>query len=522
MRIPITRIGTVGVIHDVSGYELPPEAWTSGRNVRFLNDAVFRSFGFEPILGNTSVAPYWIIPAFTPTDAFYVYGGIGTLYVTDGNTHDQIGSALGGNRDNRWNGGMFGNIGIFNNGVADPQMWSPPAIATNVAALSNWPASTKCKVIRPFGRFLVAYDITEGATNYPWRVKWSSSAPQGAVPATWDETDPTQDSREWDLAESFGRIIDARSLGKTNFVYKEDSTHSMTWIGGVNVFRFDRVFPFGMLAQDCVIEFQDKHFVGAFDDIYAHDGFQHRGILKDKLRDWYAGRMDNPHLSYMAQAGNEGLLAFCESGASEPNLAILINLETLACSVKELSSVPFITSAAADPSEVITTYDSVDIAFDAMVGAFGLRSFTQGKTRFIGAWPGSTNRIIMLDQGFDNNGTDFTAYVERTGLAVSGVDRHNQPKIDPTMVKRWDRVWPKVKTQNGTGFKIRVGASSTPDGSISWSPLRAFDPAVAPYVDFIDLDISGPYLAIRFESADDTLWRLDSYDMEIQDIGRVP
>lgn len=521
-QIPLRALGRVGIIQDIPGYELPPEAWTAGRNVRFLNDAVLRSFGIEPILGNASVAPYWLIPAFTPTDAFYVYGGIGTLYVTDGNTHDQIATGLGGTRDSRWNGGMFGNIGIFNNGIADPQMWSPPAIATNTTGLTNWPASTKCKVIRPFGRFLVAYDISEGATNYPWRVKWSSSAPQGAVPATWDETDPTQDSREWDLAETYGKVIDAKALGAVNFVYKEDEAHAMTWIGGVNVFRFDRKFPFGLIAQDCVIEFQKKHFVASFDDIYLHDGFTYQGILKDRLREWYAGRMDHPERSFMATAGNEALLGFCESGSDEPSIAIQINLETLACAVRDLPQVPFVTSAAADPSDIITVYDDVDITFDAMIGHFGLRSFTQGKTRFVGAWPGSTNKLIMLDQGFDNDGTNFTAYVERTGLTVSGVDRQGNPTVDPSMMKKLDRVWPKVRLQNGTDFRIRAGASQTPDGNITWAGYQTFNPAVAPYVEFQGLDeVVGPYLALRFESSDDTLWKLDSYSLEIQDLGKV-
>lgn len=522
MKIPITKLGAIGAIHDIPGPELPPEAWTAARNVRFLNNAVFRAFGMEPVLGTPSTAPVWILPAFTPADAFYIYADAdGDVFVTDGNTHDSLGADLGGNRDNRWNGGMFGNIGIINNGVANPQMWSPPAMATNMATLTNWPANTKCKVIRPFGRFLIAYDITESGVNYPWRVKWSSSAPQGAVPATWDETDPTQDSREWDLAETFGKLVDARALGDVNFVYKEDETHSMTWIGGTAVFRFRRAFPFGMLAQDCVIEYQKKHFVGSFDDIYVHDGFTYQGILKDKMREWYAGRMDNPQLSYMATAGNEGLLAFCEQGSTEPNLAIFINLETLACSIKELPSLAYITAASADPTEIISVYDDVDVTFDSMAGVFGLRSFTQGKMRFLAAAPAAT-KIYMLDQGFDNDGTDFTAYVERTGLTIAGVDRHNNPVMDPTVVKKWDRVWPKARIQNGTGFKVRVGASDTPDGSITWSALQTFNPAVAPYVEFVSEDISGPYLAIHFESSDDTLWKLDSYDMEIQDLGKVP
>lgn len=667
-RVPITRIGAVGMVSDMSGYELPPEAWTSVKNITFEDEKARRCFGFEPVLGLPVVPPYWLIPVFTPTLALWVYGGIGTLYVTDGSTHDVIGSSLGGTRDSRWNGGVFGNIGIFNNGIADPQMWTPPALATNVATLSNWPGSTKCKVIRPFGRYLVAYDISEGANNYPQRVKWSSSAPVGAVPATWDETDPTQDSREWDLNETYGRIIDAKTLGAVNFIYKEDEVHSMTWTGGTFVFRFEKKFNAGLLAQDCVVEYERKHFFASYEDIYVHDGFEIKSVLDKKMRQWYAGRPVNPQRSWMARAGADLMLGFCEQGEDEPNIALVVNLKDFSTSVRDLRRVPYVAVAPIDPAASINVYDSVDIAFDAMIGTFGERTYSPGRDRFVAcrvenwaatlvgvsksgqvftktaataAWdssfystvgyprcairwrfsqvnmnvlvgldqnpssshhydtvdygieggndgnlrvyesgasigivgtyttadvisvvydganikyyknssvlrtvaaPGLTlfadssfftqnsavnsvtfgqtpNALMLVDQGFDDDGFDLSAYLERTGLAVSGLDRFNNPKVDPTTVKKLTKLWPKGLLQNGTGLKVNVGYSQTANGSITWEGVQTFDPAVSPYLEF--LNVAGPFLAVRFESSDDTLWQIDSYDIEIEILGQA-
>jgi len=518
--VNIDNVGKIGIIQDIPPYELPPEAWSDGKNVLFIDGSVYKRFGQSSVTGNPTTNPYWIMHAPTIDNVdFWVYGGIGTLRANLNQSHATIGSGLGGARDDRWNGVMFGGIALFNNGISDPQMWTPPGLAQPVATLSNWPANTKAKVIRAFDRFLIALNITESSVSKPQMVKWSSSAPIGAVPLTWDETDATKDSREWPLQETSGACIDCKPLGNVNFVYKSDSVHTMKHIGGPFVFKFERKFDFGILAQDCVVEYKRKHFVATHEDVIMHDGLQAQSILDARMRRWYEGFQSSANVgrSYMAIAGKQILVCFADVGANEPNVALVIDAETGTLSIRDLLGVSFITSA---PFAALgsTVYDVMNIKFDQMVGKFGQTSFGKNRDRFIGTMP-EVSRIVMLEQGLSDLTQPYTAYVERTGLAIVGKDRLGNPKVDQTAIKFVHSVWPKIRLQNGTTIRVYVGSQEKPEGPITWSPPQNFNPDFCPYVD--GFDVVGPYIAVRFESTDNTLWKLDGYKLDMEIIGRT-
>ena len=522
MDVSIDNVGKVGIIQDIPAYELPPEAWSNGNNVVMLDGSVYKRFGQALVAGSPLVAPYWLQHCPIAGSDLWVYGGIGTLKAFLNQSHTTIGSGLGGTRDDRWNGAMFGGIGIFNNGISDPQMWVPPGLSQAVAGLTNWPANTKAKVIRAFDRFLIALNVTESSVVKPQLVKWSSSAPIGAVPLTWDETDATKDSREWPLQETAGACIDCKPLGNLNFVYKSDSTHSMQHIGGPFVFKFERKFDFGILAQDCVVEYKRKHFVATHEDIIMHDGMQAQSILDGRMRRWYEGFQSSTNVSrsFMAIAGKQILVCFPDVGADEANIALVIDAESGTLSIRDLTRIAFIASA---PFAALgsTVYDVMNIRFDEMVGKFGQTSFGKNRARFIGALPNEA-RIVMLEQGLEditNANLAYIAYIERTGLAIVGKDRQGNPKVDPTAIKFVHSVWPKVRFQNGTSFAVYVGSQEKPDGPVTWAPPQLFDPDVKPYVD--GFDVVGPYIAVRFESADGTLWKLDGYKLDMEIVGRT-
>src|SRR3974377_1675882 len=53
--IDINDLASIGVIQDEPGYQMPPEAWTIGNNVRVLDNGMRRLFGWSPIFGSNSV-----------------------------------------------------------------------------------------------------------------------------------------------------------------------------------------------------------------------------------------------------------------------------------------------------------------------------------------------------------------------------------------------------------------------------------------------------------------------------------
>lgn len=516
-RIPIVNVGAVGMNQDIARHRLPPEVWTNTLNMRARNGSMQKVFGRLPVLGTPSAAPVWLMPAFTATNDFWVYGAVGALYAVDGTTHATLRTTLGGARSNRWNGGMFGGIGIMNNGIADPQEWNPPALATATVDLTNWPANTTCKVIRPFDRYLVAGDITVSGNNFPQRVRWSASADISTVPSSWDVTDPTNDAGQWDLAESRGAIMDFRALGPINMIYKEDETHAMTHIGGQFIFDFKRRFKTGILAQDCVVEWRRQHVVALQDDVIIHDGFQQESLLQNKMRKWYTGRPDPTYsgLSYIAPCGDEMWVCFAEAGVTEPNIALVVNMVDGTTTVRELPGAAFIASAPLDPDAGGSTFDDITIPFDQVVGQFGQRNFAPGRDRCVAALPAAV-KLHLMDQEFDNDGVNFMATLERSGLALVGQDRQGNPVVDQSMVKLGTKIWPKVTFLNGTVLNVYLGAAQIEDGPVTWQGPQVYDPSISPFVEF---DVEGPYLAVKFETSDGTWWQLEEYKIELEVIG---
>lgn len=107
--------------------------------------------------------------------------------------------------------------------------------------------------------------------------------------------------------------------------------------------------------------------------------------------------------------------------------------------------------------------------------------------------------------------------LERLGLTIYGRDRQGQWKEDPDLVKLVKGLYPIIRAEPGTVVNIYVGAQEDMEGAITWDGPHPFivgtDTSVKPL-------ISGPFIAVRFESAGQKPWKLLSYDLDITTVGR--
>ena len=69
--VPITNVGQVGIIQDVPPYNLPPNAWSGGNNVRFLDNGVKKVAGYEAVMATVPFPPYYIQPYLANTNTYY-------------------------------------------------------------------------------------------------------------------------------------------------------------------------------------------------------------------------------------------------------------------------------------------------------------------------------------------------------------------------------------------------------------------------------------------------------------------
>jgi len=208
----VRNAGKYGVVQDLKPWELPPEAWSRGNNVRPVEGAMEKIMGVSSSgLGTPIEKPMYLLAYRNAGTFFWIYASTGKISVTDGMTHKDITRTSGGDYSatltTQWTGQVFGGIPILNNQSDDPQQWSGDfGTPTKFEALSNWPANTKCKALRGFKQFLIAMNVSKGATDYPRMVKWSTAASANAVPSSWDETDAANDAGEFEFYQSSRRL----------------------------------------------------------------------------------------------------------------------------------------------------------------------------------------------------------------------------------------------------------------------------------------------------------------------------
>jgi hypothetical protein len=58
--VPIEQVGQVGIIQDVPPYELPPNAWSGGNNVRVLDSGIKKIRGYTEALKTITFPPHTI------------------------------------------------------------------------------------------------------------------------------------------------------------------------------------------------------------------------------------------------------------------------------------------------------------------------------------------------------------------------------------------------------------------------------------------------------------------------------
>lgn len=519
MRISVQTVGKTGVVKDLSSHLLPLDSWTDSNNMRFLDKKITRFPGFTQVFGTPTQAPEFIIPVRTAASVFWIYTSLTDAFVWDGSTHTEItriASDYAASAGRYWNGGVFQGILVINDETDVPQYWSTISVGTKLIDLVNWPAADRCRVIRPFKNFLVAYNYTLAGSNKPHRVRWSHSADPGTVPTSWDVADETKDAGEVDLTDvNAGEILDAMALQDYMVIYKNESTWIQRFIGGASIMKFENVLvTSGLLTARCVcpIKKGSRHFLHNGYELIEFDGQTVTAITDDKWARFL--RRDVDPVTYVNSFvfdnpdANEAWFCYPQNGMTRPNKALVWNYEESTLYPRD-----FLGNHAArnivpgsTPYTWTTTpytWDSDPLLWDAI---------TQGSKTVIA--DATNTKIYQLDSGLTFNGTNFSSYVERTGLALTGVDRFGASVIDIGSRKMIKRIWPKV---SGGPIQIRTAYQEDLQAAITWSDAVVFDPASGDQ--YVDFTTNGRLLGWRFEEVNGVFWQLEGFEFEMEVLG---
>jgi hypothetical protein len=522
--VSVHNVGREGIIKDIPPHLLAPEAWSDGQNVRFRDNKVVKFLGHADIFGAPTVAPYWALGCPTDTSFLWLYAGINEVYTVDGTVHTKItrsASSYAASAVRLWNGGIFNGIPVINNGEDVPQSWNTIAAGTPLVDLVNWPSGYQCRVIKPFGNFLVALNITKSDTGQPHLVLWSHSADPATLPTSWSVTTATVDAGENELSDvEAGIIRSGLGLRDLFIIYKANSTWGMQFVGGKFIMRF---FPIlttsGILSDHCVSALPDgvRHFVMTGDDIIVHDGQSAQSVLDERWKRFYNNNMSN--LNYQASfttlnyKDGEAWACFPSSSSTWPDLALIWNWKTNVIGVRQLSNIAFIAAGVVDES-IAGSWDADATSWDADLSEWDGELFGPGALGQLAMNPEDT-KLYNLDSTNQFSGTSMTSYVQREGLAIVGRDREGNPKVDMDSIKLCSRIWPKT---NGSVVAVRVGSQEVPGGTITWDTSQNFDPSTDNYLDVGP--VTGRLLAVDFRSTGDVAWELEGYDLDVDVLGR--
>lgn len=505
MKSKIAQAGAIGVNNDAPAQDLPPNGWSSASNIRFRDGNAERFPGQTTVFSAPSVTPYFIAPYQTATAKYWVHAGTAAVYVDDGTTRTNItGTAPTGTSTDRWTGGTLGGVLVLNNGVDKPFYWAGTG---TLSTLTGWGATWKCASLRPFKNFLIAMDVTKGATRYPHMVKWSHEADPGTIPASWDETDPTKDAGENDLAETPDLLVDGMAMGNMFVIYKQRSMYAMTYQGQPFIWNFQRLpGDVGAMARGCIANTPNGHVVLTSGDVIIHQGQGPTSILSGRMRKWLFSQIDSQYYAASFVCTNpwrnEVWICFPEQGQTTCTLALVWNWVDNTFGIRTLANVTYGDSGQLAYTSTGTWADTDTWSSDT--SGWNQDEFNASQARLLVC---STNPLISaVDIGATFNGTNVTATLERKHLDFG----------EPNRVKLVRSVIPRIDGTAGTDISIQIGGSNDPNVEPVYSAAQTYTIGSTYKVDTFT---SGKYISIKYSSTSAQPWRLSSYDFDLDLMG---
>lgn len=286
--IPIRGLGALGALPDLNPFDTPTNAISQARNIKFQRGSLRTSPVFKELKNPVTFTA-------DPVHLFYEVEegvqGIPVVVTADGRIKEVANGVLtdvaptaGIGTINRYvTSTNLGGVSFVNHADAVPVFRSPSA--AKYANLTGWDAADRAGSIRAYKDFLVAINVSKGATKYPGMVKWSDATQAGQPPANWDTAAPASLAGENVLNDLKGFLIDSVPLNNSMILYGSSQVYRMDFIGAPLVFAFDRVFDdFGLVAANCVASVDMKHYAFGVNDIVVHDGTSKKSIADNRVK----------------------------------------------------------------------------------------------------------------------------------------------------------------------------------------------------------------------------------------------
>lgn len=536
---PVRDIAKYGIIADCDPYTLPVGAWTGGVNVRFRNKKITRGPVWRNVLTPQDNARF--VVGFSPTagnDQSYLGYLNGRLYLTSpsAQTNYSIAGYVDNNAEAPWSSAHVGDLLYVNR--EDRVPWYLPAGTSQFAAIPGWTSTNRAHIIRASNSALIAFNVTEGATNYPTMVRTSSFAVAGTPPSSWDYTIPSNNSTRNILADMEGSIVDAQTLHNDVYIYGSNETWLMAFIGGTQLWAYRKVFDNrGAINANCSIEVNGRHYVFGQDDVWTHDGTTPESIADGRVRELIFGSIDMSqsnrcfvthnaalkeiHFCYVSGDALVSFPGYSVSGQAGCNRQAVYNY---AQDHWTFDDVPYCYSASKCNIDIVLTYATIGTTFATQGGTYQDQANSAKKVL---VYVGDANAAAGLSKNlyaFDQYGTGSiapypvdTVATKRMYLEHSGIDLTSLEK-DLSDMLVVSSLYPQGRVDtNAQPVSFVVGGADYYTTTATLSDPQTWDGASLYKLDF---NMPGRFFTMQITFNDYKSVTLTGFDLDLRDEGQ--
>jgi hypothetical protein len=539
--LQVRQMGAVGIVTDVSPFDLPPNGISRGVNIRFSDNKVGKAPAHrlvDTLLDSsaTTVTPLesaWIFSYLYPgsSDTIGIVDSTGRIFHWINASMSEVTQVgfSGSSATIPFTTMMLAGVQYVNRSNMIPQRFLPSD--TNYDDLENWTSDWRCRALRAFKDFPVALDVTKGANRYPTMIKWGNAAQYGAVSTSWDHTDPTTNAGENTPGDATSAWLDGLTLRNAFVMYNDTQVYSMTESLDFEVFNFRKLFDNrGIINTNCVVEVNNLHYVFDRNDIYVHDGVQHRSIVTGRVRKFIFDSIDlsskdaffvahNPRhkeIKFFYRSGDE-LIGF--PGGTKCNRSAVYNYDSDTWTFYDH---PNIVGATAVAISTFSTWADYTTAWDVTGGTWYESGSANTKHEVLLGLHASDVITDSRLYGFDLIEGGLLPYPIDEDATLEGIAYRTGIDMDDSgeeiqAYKVVTAFYPQIEDFNGDGVYIKLSGALFNVATPTWETETNFDPSE----DYkVDSRAGGRYLGWYIRCTATTDFRFTGFDADIQTTGR--
>lgn len=542
----IRDIGRLGVIKDMPPYDLQPNAFSDAMNVRFKGTHVEKMGGYIPVYTKNKPDGIPLAVFERPNSRMKIYGSESGVYLIDNDAYNNAlpaGMHVTATATRPWYYTTMSNTVVMSNSHDNPIGMTP---ATDVfQELPNWGVPNKpigsaapvkqdwkCRVMRSYKSYLLALNMTEQTIEYPQRVRWSNEAQLNNLPPDWYQDQESTDGGFNDLMDCMGTIQDGAPLRDSFVIYTNRETYVMNYVGGAAIFNFSKLFSdTGLLAPNCVAEFDGKHFVVAQSDIFVHNGSDKTPVAVGRVKQYLMEEISriNPTATQVIAVPSNKEIWICYVGSGGDtsagqdltrtcNTAAIWNWEFDTWSFTELPNmldINAITVSADVDQHTWASMGTDDWPDEATEAPKLWRGLGQDFVKQVITVCSEDGCMYALDYGTTQNiWDDTTKAIKTSNPVISRLERidldMDEVVEDTRRYKTIRQVTPQI--YGGGKIELHIGGSMNPNGVASYFEFSQFDMLTDTKFDTF---ANARYPALKFtDSTGLGIWKFTGYDLD--------